>query len=109
MREIKRLALGLLCCALLLSGCALPEMKGIDWDEIGSKESAEPTAEPTPSPTPRPVGAEGAVLDFLEALSYDDRLTVRALGGEELPGFRSRSKPCRSPRRRGRRHTRRRG
>ena len=89
MREIKRLALGLLCCALLLSGCALPEMKGIDWDEIGSKESAEPTAEPTPSPTPRPVGAEGAVLDFLEALSYDDRLTVRALGGEELPGFRS--------------------
>ncbi|MBE6968938.1 MAG: hypothetical protein E7442_02290 [Ruminococcaceae bacterium] len=89
MREIKRYALILLTLALLLSGCALPEMKGVDWDEIKGKESAEPTAAPAPTPTPRPAGAEGAVLDFLEALSYDDRVTVRALGGEDLPGYRS--------------------
>ena len=89
MREIKRYALILLTLALLLSGCALPEMKGVDWEEIKGKESAEPTAAPAPTPTPRPAGAEGAVLDFLEALSYDDRVMVRALGGETLPGFRS--------------------
>lgn len=92
MREIKKYILLLLCCALLLSGCALPEMKGVDWDELLQKKgdaSAEPTATPGPTPTPRPVGAEGAVLDFLEALSYDDRTAVRALGGENLPGYRS--------------------
>lgn len=89
MKEIKRCALMLLVLALLLSGCALPEMKGVDWDEITKKEGTEPTATPGPTPTPRPVGAEGAVLDFFEALSYDDRVTVRALGGETLPGYRS--------------------
>lgn len=95
MREIKRCALILLALAMLLSGCAMPEMKGVDWDEIKGKESAEPAATPAPTPTPRPAGAEGAVLDFMEALSYDDRVMVRALGGESLPGFRS-SQPLES-------------
>lgn len=89
MKEIKRCALLLLTFAMLFSGCALPEMKGVDWNEITNKESTEPAATPGPTPTPRPVGAEGAVLDFFEALSYDDRVTVRALGGESLPGYRS--------------------
>ena len=95
MKKIKSCLCFVLLFALLLSGCAMPEMKGVDWEEIKGQESAEPTATPAPTPTPRPVGAEGAVLDFMEALSYDDRVMVRALGGEELPGYRS-SQPLES-------------
>ena len=94
MKKLTRL-LPLLLLLLLLGGCEVPEslrMKGVDTDallrRIRNEPDPAPTAEPTPSPTPRPGGAQGRVLDLLEALARDDRAAVRDIC-DTIPGYRT--------------------
>ena len=94
--------LPLLLSALLLCGCSMTEdyrMEGFDTDailrRIKNEPTPPPTPEPTPTPTPRPAGAEGRVLDLLEALQRDDRETVRSIC-KTIPGYLTEEPPVSS-------------
>ena len=107
MKKISRFSrfTALLLALLTLSGCTVPkafQMKDVDYSffeqkiaqvkglftGVSAEPTPEPTAEPTPSPTPRPEGAQGAVLNLMEALVNDNRAMVQALCGDTLPGYR---------------------